>query len=219
MGWFGPLLSLDTDGGCNERSLTIRLAFENAAADFASVHDTQAVLRSMKTSGKTLAFVPIITKYGAQNHCSSALDPPLFCLPPPQVDSGKINIVSELPASSASSAAQGVGHTKRAAGTANASEASFEFLSATFGATLPRGHVSVVPSVPEDACHPIAPLAAVSSSSSGSTGDVGRGGGNVGGQSDGVAPVAVLVKRGACAFGVKAKNVQVLQVGGGGGRA
>ncbi|CAM9216823.1 unnamed protein product [Ectocarpus sp. 13 AM-2016] len=127
-----------------------------------------------------------------------------------QVDSGRITIVSGLPASSPSSTAKGVDDAKGAAGAANASEASFEFLSATFGATLPRGHVSVVPSVPEDACHPIAPLAAESSSSSGSgsTGDSSRGGRGVGGRGGGVAPVAVLVKRGACSFGVKAKNVQ-----------
>ncbi|CAM9697356.1 unnamed protein product [Ectocarpus fasciculatus] len=129
-----------------------------------------------------------------------------------QVDSGTITIVPELPASSPNGA--GDAKVEVAAGVANASEASFEFLSATFGATLPRGHVSVVPSVPEDACHPIAPLAAVSSSS-GSTRDGGSsgggGGGNVGGdegRGGGVAPVAVLVKRGACSFGVKAKNVQ-----------
>ncbi|CAM9103839.1 unnamed protein product [Ectocarpus sp. 6 AP-2014] len=123
------------------------------------------------------------------------------------VDSGKITIVSGLPASPPPSAAQGVDAAKGAALSANASGASFEFLSATFGATLPRGHVSVVPSVPEDACQPIAPLAAVSSSS-GSTGDSSRGGRGVGGRGGGVAPVAVLVKRGACSFGVKAKNVQ-----------
>ncbi|CAM9990737.1 unnamed protein product [Ectocarpus sp. 4 AP-2014] len=122
-----------------------------------------------------------------------------MCLSPPQVDSGKITIVSGLPASSPSSTAQGVDDAKGAAGFANASETSFEFLSATFGATLPRGYVSVVHSVPEDACHPIAPLAAVSSSSSSSSS---------GSRGGGVAPVAVLVKRGACSFGVKAKNVQ-----------
>ncbi|CAN0189410.1 unnamed protein product, partial [Ectocarpus sp. 8 AP-2014] len=119
------------------------------------------------------------------------------------VDSGKITIFSGLPASPPSSAAQGVDAAKGAALSANASGASFEFLSATFGATLPRGHVSVVPSLPEDACQPIAPLAAVSGS--GGSRDGGRG---VGGRGGDVAPVAVLVKRGACSFGVKAKNVQ-----------
>lgn len=68
----------------------------------------------------------------------------------------------------------------------------FEFLSATFGATLPPGHVYVVPSVPEDACAPL-DTRAVSAID----------------RSSAVGGAAVLVTRGGCSFGVKAKNVQV----------
>ncbi|CAN0145401.1 unnamed protein product, partial [Laminaria digitata] len=70
----------------------------------------------------------------------------------------------------------------------------FEFLSATFGSTLPAGYVSVVPSLPEDACTPIA-TPAVEAIDSGSSEGEGEG-------------AAVLVRRGGCSFGVKAKNVQ-----------
>lgn len=125
----------------------------------------------------------------------------------PQVDSGKMFIFAPRPTPAAA------GSTAKEGGVANASEA-FEFLSATFGATLPRGHVSVVPSLPEDACSPLAPVATVAAAEEeearnrgggGGDGDNGVGGG---GGTDAI-PAAVLVKRGGCSFGVKAKNVQV----------
>lgn len=116
----------------------------------------------------------------------------------PQVDSGKIFISAPSPTSSVES-------TAREGGVANTSEA-FEFLSATFGATLPRGHVFVVPSLPEDACFPLAPLATVAAAETSDRGGDGGGGGGVGADAR---DTAVLVKRGGCSFGVKAKNVQV----------
>eukprot|EP00904_Undaria_pinnatifida_P006761 jgi/Undpi1/3214/HiC_scaffold_15.g06588.m1 len=67
----------------------------------------------------------------------------------------------------------------------------FDFLSATFGATFPAGEVSVVPSLPEDACSSLATPAVESIAKS----KAGEG-------------AAVLVKRGGCSFGVKAKNAQ-----------
>lgn len=84
----------------------------------------------------------------------------------------------------------------------NTSE-SLEFLSATFGATLPRGHVTVIPSVPEDACSPLAPLATIPAEE-GVDGAV-----SVGGSVGAPVSTAVLVKRGGCSFGAKARNVQV----------
>lgn len=66
----------------------------------------------------------------------------------------------------------------------------FEFLSSSFGSTLPRGRIPLVPSVPEDACLPL---------ENSTVADIH---GCVGG-------AAVLVKRGGCSFGAKAKHVQV----------
>ncbi|CAM9880783.1 unnamed protein product, partial [Choristocarpus tenellus] len=60
---------------------------------------------------------------------------------------------------------------------------SFDFLSATFGGTLPQGHVMLAEANPADACQPL--------------------------QNRGeVEAAAVLVRRGGCTFGEKAKNVQ-----------
>lgn len=80
-------------------------------------------------------------------------------------------------------------------------EYAFDFLSATFGSTLPRGQVPIVPAVPMDACaHLETPVGGMRYSGAG-----------------------VLVRRGGCSFGVKAKNVQVSlserNRTGGGGRA
>lgn len=85
----------------------------------------------------------------------------------------------------------GIMSTSKAEGDLSSSEA-FEFLSATFGATLPRGHIAVVPSVPEDACSPLSETLVASINGSGAVGGA-----------------AVLVKRGGCSFGAKAKHVQV----------
>lgn len=124
----------------------------------------------------------------------------------PQVDSGKIvvsvcappeKVPSSLQPSSVDATAEG--------GVPNASLA-FDFLSATFGATLPRGHVTIVPSLPEDACSPLAPLDGRAEMKGEEIG------GDVGGYGGGDGP-AVLVKRGGCSFGVKAKNVQVKPTG------
>lgn len=71
----------------------------------------------------------------------------------------------------------------------------FEFLSATFGATLPRGDALVVPSFPEDACTPLENSGRISSI-----------------RSLKGAGAAVLVRRGGCSFGIKAKHVQVILV-------
>lgn len=71
----------------------------------------------------------------------------------------------------------------------------FEFLSATFGATLPRGDAFVVPSFPEDACTPLENSVRISSTSSL------KGAG-----------AAVLVRRGGCSFGIKSKHAQVILV-------
>ena len=122
----------------------------------------------------------------------------------PQVDSGKIYISAPGPTPAADAVA-------KEGGVANTSEA-FEFLSATFGATLPGGHVAVVPSLPEDACSPLAPLAIAAAaegreSGAGSSDEGGVLGG--GASTDHPPSTAVLVKRGGCSFGVKAKNVQV----------
>lgn len=122
----------------------------------------------------------------------------------PQVDSGKIIISAPRTTSAGDS-------TVKEGGVANTSEA-LEFLSATFGATLPRGHVSVVPSSPEDACSPLAPLATAAAAEAGDR--IGGGGDEDstvggGGSTGDLASTAVLVKRGGCSFGVKAKNVQV----------
>lgn len=126
-----------------------------------------------------------------------------------QVDSGRIIISAPRPTHPAADDAA----VAKGGGIANSSEA-FEFLSATFGATLPRGHVSVVPSQPEDACSPLEPLAtAAAAGAEGSDDSGGVGGGGGGGDGGGAAAAppstAVLVKRGGCSFGVKAKNVQV----------
>lgn len=130
-----------------------------------------------------------------------------------QVDSGRIIISAHTPTPAADAAGKG-------GGVANTSEAfEFEFLSATFGATLPPGHVSVVPSSPEDACSPLAPLATAAAAEGSDSSGGGRGGdgdGGIGGGGRARAPTAaVLVKRGGCSFGVKAKNVQVCGHGAG----
>lgn len=156
--------------------------------------------------------------YFLQAQVSTPVDAlPLYCSVR-QVDSGKL-VVSASRSSPSSSPA--VDPTGAAEGVANASSKDFDFLSATFGATLPRGHIAIVPSLPEDACSSLAPLAVVTGTAASSIGDSagdaygdsntleGRGGG------DGtfVPPTAVLVKRGGCSFGVKAKNVQVWKPG------
>lgn len=72
----------------------------------------------------------------------------------------------------------------------------FDFLSATFGATLPRGEVLLVNALPINACTPLQ-TPSVAANNAAAT------------RSSFYLGVAVLVRRGGCAFGVKAKYVQV----------
>ncbi|CAM9188216.1 unnamed protein product [Ascophyllum nodosum] len=91
-----------------------------------------------------------------------------------QVDSGIIIVIS-----------------KEAAGLPNRESETFEFLSATFGATLPLGLTRVVLSVPRNACSRLSKETRRAIDDSLSVGGA-----------------TVLVRRGGCSFGDKAKNIQ-----------
>lgn len=96
-----------------------------------------------------------------------------------QVDSGSLSLVS----------------TNDAAGWGGSD---FDFLSATFGTTLPLGQVALVSALPIDACSPlqVPPALAINKAAATEHGAIYIG-------------AAVLVRRGGCGFGVKAKHVQV----------
>lgn len=84
--------------------------------------------------------------------------------------------------------------SSRSAGVPGSKSEAFEFLSAVFGATLPRGLTAVVVALPRDACSPL------SEETVETIDDV---------RLPVVGGAAVLVRRGGCSFGAKAKNVQV----------
>lgn len=97
----------------------------------------------------------------------------------PQVDSGSLSLVTTT-------------HEARWGGSG------FDFLSATFGTTLPRGQVALVSALPIDACSPLQVPSALGIDNAAAT------------EHDTMyIGAAVLVRRGGCGFGVKAKHVQV----------
>lgn len=139
-----------------------------------------------------------------------------------QVDSGSISIITPSPPTVVANVEKGFTPPSQddnsnddnddvpsAAAAAVAAEA-FDFLSATFGSTLPRGQVPVVPSIPQDACTPLKNHAAVTVAAAAAAAKTAAASGEVGmNVCRTTVGAAVLVRRGGgCSFGVKAKNVQ-----------